>query len=887
MSRGFDLLLRAMPRHTRARFGDGMRYAWSRDLATARRNGRGAVAAFWLVTVLETLRFAAAERMRGTSVRGRFTVDWRDAWRSLRAAPLVSGFAILSLALGIGGVTALFSILNAITLKPLPVRNPHALVLLDDGAWTNPIWEAMRDRQARLGGVLFAWSNQRVNLAPSGTADIVEGTWVSGGFFEGLGVTAAVGRMLTPADDVRGGGSEGPVAVISHAFWQRRYGGAPDVVGRTITIERTAFTIVGVAAKGFFGVDVGRTFDVAVPLGAEPLVRGRDSALDNRLVWWMNVMARLAPGQTIEDLTARLRGMQSEIRAATLPSYPRGAPAEEYLSDPLTFIPSPGGRSVLRVRYERPLTIVLGVVGVVLLIACANVANLLIARALARRHELTLRLALGASRWRIGRQLLVESAMLGAGGAALGVWFAGWGSRLLVAQLSSISSTVDLDLALDIRVLGFTTAVSVATILLFGVAPALAVSRLAPNGVLKEMGRGGSLDRRSYVRQASVVLQVALSLALVVAATLFTRTLTGLLTRDIGFDRRGVVLVAADVSRNPARGQARLDVYDRFVRAASGVPGVAVAAASFTTPVAPAGWNTPIAVPPDSPLTRRERMSWMNAVSPGWFDALGLRFVAGRDFTAADTAGAPPVAIVNRAFARRFLAGAPAMGQIVRRAAPVPSGDYRVIGIVEDAIYRSLRAPMEPTLYVPLAQAEDTGPFIAVSARAHSALTPALVESIAVALEKEDPSAVLSFRTLEEQVQGSLTQERLIAAVAGFFGGLGLLLAAIGLYGVTSHAVTSRRAEIGIRMALGASANGVIRMVLTRVAKLVAVGIVFGAALSWWAGTYVQALLYNLEPRDPGTLAGASIALAAVAAVAAWLPARRASRIDPAAVLRQ
>ncbi|HET7697692.1 MAG TPA: ABC transporter permease [Vicinamibacterales bacterium] len=885
-SRLFDLLLRASPRAARERFGAGMRYGWARDLAEARSRGRRAVAGFWIVTIIEACRFAAAERTRGASLRGSLTIDWRDAWRSLRAAPLVSAFAVLSLALGIGGATALFSILNTLAMKPLPVRDPYGLLLLDQGSWTNPIWEAIRDRQSGIAAGAFAWAGDRFNISPSGAADTVQGLWVSGSMFEVLGVGAEIGRTISPADDVRGGGADGPVAVIGYGFWQRRYGGAPDVIGRSLSIERVPFTIVGVAPQGFFGPDVGRSFDVAIPLGAEPLVRGRDSSLDQRSRWWMNVMARLRPGQTIEDATARLRAVQPQIRQATLPALRRAEDAAEYLAAPLTFVAAPGGRSILRPRYERPLTIVLGVVGIVLLIACANVANLLIARATARRPELTLRLALGASRWRLGRQLLAESAMLGAAGAALGVWLAGHASRLLVAQLSSVSSSVSLDLTLDPRVLGFTIAVSLGSVLLFGAAPALTVSRLSPNDVLREHGRTGSMDRPTLVRHASVVIQVALSLALVVAATLLTRTFVQLVSRDAGFDRRGVLLVNADLSRSGVATAALGDALQRLVNAVEAVPGVSSAAASFTTPVAPAGWNTPIAVPEGSPLTRRERMSWMNAVSPGWFSTLGVRLVAGRDFNAGDRHGAPAVAIVNRAFERRFLGGRPAIGQIVRRPLPGRAAEYEVVGVVEDAVYRSLRAPMEPTMYLPLLQADDTGPVIVLSLRSQGVPPRVLVKSVAAALEREQPAAVLGFQTLDEQVQTSLAQERLVATVAGFFGGLGLLLAAIGLYGVTSHGVTLRRGEIGIRMALGASADGVIRMIIARVARLVALGIVLGAALSAWAATYVRTLLYGLEPRDPWTFAAAALLLTVVAALAAWLPARRASRIDPMQALR-
>jgi putative ABC transport system permease protein len=896
----FAALIRACPEHVRTRFGAGMKYAFGRDLAAARAQGRRALTAFWIVTIADMLQLAIRERTRGErSVRGSLTIDWRDAWRSLRATPLVTAFAVVSLALGIGGVTALFSILNSLALKPLAVREPQRLVLLGvvpqtnggsgDSSWTNPIWEAVRERHAQFADGAFAWATDRFNLSSTATSDIVEGLWVSGGLFDVLGVSPALGRTISGADDVRGGGADGAVAVIGYGFWQRRFGGAPDVVGRTLTIERVPFTIVGVTPPRFFGPDVGRAFDVAIPLGTEPLVRPRDHALDGRSVWWMNIMARLKPELTPEQATAQLQSLQPAIREATMPAGRSADDRARYLADPFALVSAPEGRSPLRRQYEEPLTAILWVAGLVLLIACANIANLLIARASTRRHELTLRLALGASRFRLARQLLAESTILACAGAALGVLLAGWGSRALIAQLTTFAASVQLDLGLDWRVVGFTTAVSAGAVVLFGVAPALSVSRLSPNEALKEQGRSGLLERRGLVRQASVILQVALSLALVVGAGLFTRTFGALATRDAGFTRDGVLLVTANLDRNPAEGAARIGLFERFGNAARIVPGVRSVAVSYTTPLARAGMNTMIAVPAGSTLSRRERMSWVNAVSPGWFATFGLRLSAGRDFDERDRAGAPFVAVVNRAFVRRFLNGAPALGARFSTAGPGPgSGNpvYEIVGVVEDAVYRSLRAPMEPTMYLPLGQWDGPPPFVTIAVRAAAGPPSNLAHAVAAEIGRQDPTAVLSFRLLDEQVNASMTQERLVAMLAGFFGVLGLLLAAVGLYGVTSYAVTSRRAEIGIRMALGASAKGVVAMVLRRVAWLVGLGIVIGACLSAWAATFVRTLLYGLDARDPMTFAGAAVLLMAVAALAAWLPARRASRIDPMRVLR-
>jgi putative ABC transport system permease protein len=895
----FALLVRVYSRRTRARFGAAMRHAFECEWQAARASGIRAILRFWCITIVDTIRFAIADRAGGFTMRGALTVDWRDAWRALGAAPVVTVFAVVSLALGIGGATALFTILNSLVLKPLPVRDPDRLVLLGEGpasvksppnsSWTNPIWEAVRDRQALFAESAFAWATDRFNLSSTSANDLVEGLWVSGSLFDGLGVAPALGRTINLRDDVRGGGSDGPVAVISHRFWQRRLAGDPSIVGRTLMIERVPFTIVGVTPVRFFGPDVGRVFDVAIPLGTEPLVRPRNHALDGRSVWWINIMARLKPGVTAERATAQLLALQPEIREATMPTERSAEARQHYLADPFALVPAPQGRSPLRRQYEAPLTAVLWVVALVLLIACANIANLLIARATTRRHELTLRLALGASRSRVARQLVAEGVLLATGGALLGAVFAAWGSRALVAQLTTFAATVRLDLGLDWRVLGFISGVSAIATILFAVAPALGVTRLSPMEALKEHGRSHAFERRGGIRQATVIVQVALSLTLVVAAGLFVRTFVALATRDAGFTRDGLLLVGVDVYRNPVDGLERSALFERLGDTVKGAPGVATAVVSYTTPIARAGMNTMIAVPPDSTLPPRERMTWVNAISAGWLEAFGVRLAAGRDFDGRDRPGSPPVAIVNRTFERRFLGGRPAVGATFTTVGPSPGSGhpvYEVVAVVEDAVYRSLRAPMEPTVYLPLRQWDGAPPFATIAVRGANGASSGVATAVAAAIAKEDPTAVLSFRSFGEQIDAALTQERLVAALAAFFGMLGLVLSAVGLYGLTAYAVVSRRAEIGIRMALGASSDGLVRLMLRHVAWLVGWGIAIGACLSAWASTLVRSLLYGLEPRDPVTFAGSALLLVVVASIAAWLPARGAARIDPMSLLR-
>jgi predicted permease len=647
--------------------------------------------------------------------------DLRDALRALRATPAISVIAMLSLALGVGANTAIFSIVDSLLLRSLPVRQPQRLVLLDDGSWTNPIWEEIRDRHSPLFEGTVAWSTQQFDLAGGGEAQLVDGLWASGRFFDVLGVNAVLGRTFSADDDRRGGGPDGPVTVISHRFWQQRFGGAADAIGRSLTINRVAYTIIGVTPPDFFGPEVGRSFDVIVPIGTEPLVRGEGSGLDARSMWWLHIVARLKPGQTIEDATAALRGVQPQIREATLPQGWRTSDLDQYLAEPLTFVPATTGPSFLRDRYRQPLLAIMAVVALVLLIACANIANLMLARANGRRHELSVRLALGASRIRLARQFLAESLLLSVGGAALGLAFAHWGSQLLVGQLSTTRSTVFLDLALDWRVLGFTTAVAIATAVLFGTAPALRASRVEPNEAIKEQGRAAGGGARAGLASPLVVVQVALSLVLVVAAGLFVRTFSALANRDLGFDRESLLVVSVDAEASKVGESGRAALFQRVADAVASVPGVEKSAASAITPVSGMTWNNIFEFPDKPALTERERIVNMNVVTPGWFATYGIALVAGRDFETRDRTGAVDVAIVNQAFVKKYFdrpiarsrdADGSAIGRVLRQPArpgePAPA--LQIVGVVKDSVYRSVREPAPPIVYRPIMQIDGSRP---------------------------------------------------------------------------------------------------------------------------------------------------------------------------------
>jgi predicted permease len=891
--RWFGVLLRCYPRDFRARFETGMRDALRQDHEDARASGAAATLAFWAWTAADAVRFGCAarrpRRQGGFSMSSFFAVDLRDALRSLRASPIVTLIAVLSLALGIGANAALFSILNSLLLKTLPVREPARLVVIDDGSWTNPIWEQVRDRRHEIFEDAFAWSASRFNLSARGQTDFVEGAWASGGMFGVLGVEAALGRTFTEADDVRGGGPDGPVAVVSYSFWQRRMGGTPDAIGRQLSVDGLDVTVIGVAPQGFFGPDVGRSADVIVPIGALAGVPGQTRMLDGRSTWWLEIMGRLKPGQSIDEAAARLNAARPQIREATLPQDWPAKEQQQYLSEAMTLVSAATGESNLRASYERPLQIVLGVVGAVLLIACANLANLLLARAASRRHELSLRLALGASRFRLAKQLLAETAMLAGVGAALGLLVAKWGSALLVRQLATPTSGVTLDLALDGRVLAFTAAVTVLTALVFGLAPAAGVSRISAHDAIKEQSRTVTGDRRFGLRNILVAVQVALSLALVIGGVLFVRTLTALSSTTLGFDVEGLVAVNVDARKNGEAREARLALYERLREAAAAVPGVSSAAVSVLTPVGSMRWNTRVEPTPASAgLSEKDRIVWVNVVSPGWFHTFGMRMIAGRDFGAHDRAGAERAIVVNESFARRFFGQQSAVGGEIRGGLEGPGmNTYRIVGIVNDAVYSTLRRGFEPTIYAPLAQIDELMANAVVSVRSANNRPETLLRELTTAMDRADPRMSFTIRPLSGQLRAAVRQERLVAILAGFFGGLALLLAAIGLYGVASHSVARRRAEIGIRMALGADPRGVVRLVLGRLGWLLAAGLVLGIALSWWTVVLFEKLLFGMRPRDPLTFVTAAVVLLAAGIAAGWFPARRAARIDPVQALRE
>jgi putative ABC transport system permease protein len=816
----------------------------------------------------------------------------RSIWRSLIASPFISLAAVLSLALGIGANTAIFSIVNSLLIRPLPVRDPDRLVLVTygtggRGALTHPIWEEVRRRQELFGGAA-AWASEQFNLAAHGRSDFVDGLFVSGGFLDTMGLRPILGRGISAMDDAPSGSPDGPVIMLGYDFWRRRFGGDPGVVGRSLTIGRHPMTIVGVAPPGFFGLDVGSTFDIAVPFAVEPLLHNRFPQLSARTSWWVNILLRRKDGQSLTEAVATLRAIQPGVREATIPQTYSPQDAADYLTVPFELQPVERGVSRLRERYQRPLMTIMVVVLLVLLIGCANIANLLLARAASRRHELSVRRALGASSLQLGVQLLFESLVLAAGGALLGLGLAVWGGRLLVRQLSATNRTALLDLTLDWRVLAFTAAVTVFTAIIFGMAPAIGAARVQPSEALKKQGRGVFGERRFSPSHLLVIGQVTLSLVLVFAAGLFIRTFQTLTTQPIGFTRDRVLVVRID-NLTDAPTQVAMGLYERLRQAAAAVPGVEVASASAMTPVNGILWQFLLELPDGPALPEPDRTVAANLTMPGYFATFGTRLLAGRDFLASDTRSSQPVAIVNQAFARKYFDGKSLLGRRIRQAGfgGRPSIDREIVGIVEDAVYQTLRQADAATVYLPLAQRPQPPASINISVRSAFGSPEPLTNAVFAALSRVAPDAMLTARSVSDQLQGSVAQDRLVAMLSGLFGVLAVVLAGVGLYGVTSSAVARRRTEIGIRMALGARPGNVIRLILTSVAAQVGLGIVFGTLISLWASRFVATLLYGLHPRDPLALGAGALVLATIGALAGWLPARRAAKIDPAVALRE
>ncbi len=843
--------------------------------------------------------------------------DIRVGMRQLAHSPGFTTVAALSLALGIGANTAVFSVVDDVLLRSLPVRDPNHLVLFrnvqgrsgsmsqagENNGSVDPATgrasstsfsllalEGFRAHHPGLVDVFaFAPLNQ-INLIVDGEPETeVLGQLVSGGYHAGLGVSAILGRTLTQEDDRL---SEAPVSVISWRYWQRRFGGDPSVIGKTVQVNRVPTVIVGVTPRGFAGaMQVGESADITVPLALHSLFQPDRSA--HRVqpwYWWVRVMGRLAPGATPQQVRAALEPIlqdtaQEGWRAGQSLAIAAGAGA---LLEPPTLAADPGGQGEndSRRQYRRSLYVLMGLVGLLLIAACANVATLMLARGAARRPEFAVRLALGASRARIVRQLLAESVLLAWLAAALGIVLAFWGRSLLVALRQFSGSAVVLDPPIDARVLAFTIGVSTATAVLFGLGPALRASRvdLAPEfrGGARMLGHRS----RSARGRSLVVVQMALSLVLLVGTGLFIRTLRNLQNVDPGFNPRQLALFRIEPHAAGYTAPQFAAVHARIQERLARIPGVRAATFSNVELLAGVRANRRLSVVGGAPVGTAPAAFNINGLAPNFLEAMEIPLLLGRPFSDRDAAGAPRVAIVNEAFTRQVFGQENPVGRhLTFGTMPTGGGEnVEIVGVARDAKYTSLREKSPATVYLPAAQQSDGEANYCVRAAGNPA---ALFRAIPAAVREVDSTlAVTHLRTQDEQIARISSQERLFAWLSGFFGIVALALAGVGLYGLTAYMVVRRTGEFGVRMALGALPRQVLSLALRESLALVALGIALGLVAAYGASRAIASMLFDLSPADPVTYGAVTATLAVVALLAALVPARRATQVNPVQALR-
>ena len=825
--------------------------------------------------------------------------DLRHAARRLIRAPGFTLVSVLTLGLGIGANTAIFSLLDQVLLRPLPIREPDRFVLVDTPGprrgfstsskssptpQSNPFYLELRDKSTVFDGLL-AYFPLAMHVGAEGRTELVSGELVSGTYFGTLGLAPTAGRLLAPSDDLSRGGH--PVAVLSHAFWTRRFAAAQDVLGRTLIVNGTPLSIVGVAPAGYRGMELGRDVGVFVPLAMKPQMTPTWDKMDDRSAYWLTVAGRLKHGVSRKQAEAALNVLYRQTLAedvkllADLPAARR----ERFLAKTLSLLPGASGASGFREQAQAPLNILMAMSLTVLLIACANVANLQLSQAASRAREIAVRLSVGASRRRVVRQLLVESAVLAACGGALGMVAGVWGSGLLVRALPDDSARTVLSAGVDARVLAFSLALCAASALLCGLAPALQSTRPSLVPALKEGGRSvAGAGGVGLLRKGLVVSQVSLSLLLLVGAGLMSRSLANLKAVDLGFRAESLLTFAVSPDLNGYDDQRKQQVFARIQEGLEALPDVESASLCDTTLLTDSVSSSTIEIEGYTQKEGENMNPHFEVIGRGFFTTLGIPFTAGRDFDPRDAAGAPSVAIVNETFARSFFGnGQAALGRhfkVGRREQRV-----EIVGVVRDSKTATLRISPR-VVYRPLLQETDlTG--MQYYVRGRGPTTAALVAQVRDAVTRIDPQLpVQGMKTMPRQVAEALFPERLLASLSGSFGVLATLLAALGLYGVMSLSVAQRSRELGVRIALGAAPRDMLGLVLGEVGRLFAIGMLVGLPAGLAGGWLLRSQLFGLAPYDPGTLGLMVMVLAVTALAAGYGPAARAARSDPMVTLR-
>ena len=829
---------------------------------------------------------------------------WQDVRFGLRTLGKNPGFtcvAILTLALGIGANTAIFTLIDAVMLRMLPVRNPQKLVSLSiaegtgyprnvDGngntAFPFPAFREMRDRNQVFSSIFAFKDMGRLSIEVNGNAEIVRGEMVTPDFFSGLGVRPEMGREFTTADDTAGSQA---IAIVSYGYWQRRFGGEQTVLGKQIVINGVPTSVVGVAPRAFFGLQAGSAVDVYLDLAMQPRVAPRiadsgQSAFTDAGLWWIEVMGRLKAGVTAQQALANLDVI---YRPAVLAGVPKEAQGRALVPPALEVLDAEHGLAGLRNQFSKPLAILMIVVGLVLLIACVNVANLLLVRASARQKEIAVRLSLGAGRRRLIRQLLMESILLASFGGLVGLLFAYWGCNVLVAAMQHGNDRLLLSVRPDLTVFAFTAAACILTAMLFGLAPAFQATRVDLAPALKQSAATSGTSRdKMRIARSLVVGQVALSLVLLFAAGLFVRTLVNLETTDIGFSRDNLLLFGIAPREAGYSGERFAELCREIQSRVATLPSVKSATSSLHLLLSGSRRSNSITVPGHDDGPGEHSSVDVLPVAADFMQTIGIPLLSGRDLSVRDDENAPRVALINETMARKYWPGQSPLGKHFK----LSKLDMEVVGVVADAKYTSLRREVTPTVYHPYVQDIDSMPQMHFEVRTVGDAA-ALIPSVRAAVASIDNRLPLfDVRTQTQQIDESLFQERLFAKLVGFFAALALGLVCVGLYGVTSYAVARRTSEIGIRVALGAQQSSILAMVLRETLSLVSVGVALGVAASLVtakiASHEIAGLLYGLKIDDVTSIVLAGAAIALVAAFAGFAPARRAMRVDPMVALR-
>jgi predicted permease len=836
--------------------------------------------------------------------------ELRFALRSLKKAPVFTAVAVLSLALGIGANTAIFTLLDQVLLRSLPVKDPGELVLLTmrghnyGNNWggnsiSYPMYRDFRDHNQVFSG-MFCRRALTGSVAYNGTTDRVGGEMVSGGFFDVLGVGAAIGRTFTPDDERTPGGP--PIVVLSYEYWTKRFARDPSVLGRKIVVNGNDLTIVGVAQEGFSGVELGQTPKFYVPIMLQKeLGFGQADNLTNRRDRWVNAFGRLKPGVSITQAKASLAPfmhsmLEMEVQEAAF-AHASQYDREQFLKCWIDVTSGSQGRPSLQVDLRTPMWVLMAITGMVLLIACANIANLLLARATGRQKEIAVRLAIGAGRGRVIRQLMVESLLLAGMGAMAGLAFAVWGDQLLMAVYLAGSTGLKISATPDLRILLFTLGVTVVTGIVFGLVPAMQATRPDVAPTLKDQAGAVVGAGSAVLRKSLVIAQVSLSLLLLIGAGLFLTSLRNLSKVNPGFPIEHLIGFQVDPALSGYKVPQSIAFFERLRENLRATPGVNSVGLAIIRILDNDEWDSGFTVEGYTPAQQGSHpQPLMNEVSPNYFATLGIPVVAGRDFTIADAQQvkdgprdddiAPSKAIINETFARKYFAGRSPIGRHIGFGTdPGTQTPMEIVGVVADTKYTGLRDETPEQVFLPYLATRFLGE---MTVYVRSATDPnQLFTTLRAKVRELDPNIpIFGMRTTDEQIRNSLSTERLIAGLSSVFGFLATLLAVIGLYGVMAYTVAQRTREIGIRMALGAVEGNVVWMVMREVVTLIGIGVVIGVPAALGLSRLIGSQLFGMTARDPVTLALATVALIAVACAAGYIPALRASRIDPMRALR-